>query len=76
MQDLMGIVHIKLQSCKVYTFHILLSFQKNHQQLVVNSHLEDARFIVYEDEREVIATNVSTCGLQRQSNKGKLSSLD
>jgi len=24
--------------------------------------LEDAHFIVYEDEREVIATNVSTCG--------------
>jgi len=36
--------------------------------------LEDARFTVYEDEREVIATNVSTCGLQRQSNKGKASS--
>ena len=31
--------------------------------------LEDARFIVYEDEREVIATYVSTCGLQRQSHK-------
>ena len=36
--------------------------------------LEDARCTVYEDEREVIATNVSTCGLQRQSHKGKLSS--
>ena len=31
------------------------------------------RFIVYEDEREVITTNVSTRGLQRQS-KGKLNS--
>ena len=30
--------------------------------------------IVYEEEREVIATYVSTCGLQRQSHKGKLSS--
>ena len=30
--------------------------------------------VVYEDEREVIATNVSTCGLQKQSNKAKLSS--
>ena len=28
---------------------------------------------VYEDEREVIATYVSTCGLQRQSHEGKLS---
>jgi hypothetical protein len=37
-------------------------------------YLEDARFIVIEDEREVIATNVSTCSLQRQSHKGKLSS--
>jgi hypothetical protein len=37
--------------------------------------LEDARCTVYEDEREVIATNVSTCGLQRQSHKGKLSSI-
>jgi len=36
--------------------------------------LEDARFKVYEDEREVIETYVSTCGLQRQSHKGKLSS--
>ena len=36
--------------------------------------LEDARFIVYEGEREAIATYVSTCGLQRQSHKGKLSS--
>jgi len=36
--------------------------------------LGDARFTVYEDEREVIVTNVSTCCLQRQSNKGKLSS--
>jgi len=36
--------------------------------------LEDACFIVYEDEREVIATYVSTCGLQRQSHKGKLNS--
>ena len=26
--------------------------------------LEDACFIVYEDEKEVIATNVSVCGLQ------------
>ena len=31
-------------------------------------------FTVYEDERETIRTNVSECGLQRQSNKGKLSS--
>ena len=30
--------------------------------------------MIYDDEREVIATNVSTCGLQRQSNKGKLRS--
>ena len=29
---------------------------------------------IYDDEREVIATYVSTCGLQRQSHKGKLSS--
>ena len=36
--------------------------------------LEDARFIVYEDKREMIITYVSTCGLQRQSHKGKLSS--
>ena len=31
-------------------------------------------FMVYEDERVVIATNVSACGLQMQSHKGKLSS--
>ena len=37
-------------------------------------HLEDARFIVCEDEREVIVTYVSTCSLQRQSHKGKLNS--
>ena len=36
--------------------------------------LEDARFTVYEDERETIATFVSVYGLQGQSNKGKLSS--
>ena len=30
--------------------------------------LEDARFTVYEDEREVNIAYVSTCGLQRQSN--------
>jgi len=36
--------------------------------------LEGVRFTVYEDEREVIATNVSTCGLQKQSHKDKLSS--
>ena len=36
--------------------------------------LEDSRFTVYEDEKEVIATNVSTCSLQMQSHKGKLSS--
>ena len=29
---------------------------------------------VYEDEREKIVTSVSTFDLQRQSNKGKLSS--
>ena len=33
--------------------------------------LEDARFTVYENEREVIATYVSTYGLQKHSNKGK-----
>jgi len=37
--------------------------------------LEDARFIVYEDEREVIATDVSTCDLQKQSHKCKQSSI-
>jgi len=36
--------------------------------------LEDARFTVYEDKRKVIATNVSTCGLQKQSHKSKLRS--
>jgi len=36
--------------------------------------LEDARYTVYEDEREMIVTYVSTCRLQSQSNKGKLSS--
>jgi len=39
--------------------------------------LEDARFMVYEDEREVNATNVSTCELQWQSNEadeGQMSS--
>ena len=36
--------------------------------------LEDARFTVYENEREVIATYVSTYGLQRQSSKGIVSS--
>ena len=37
--------------------------------------LEDARFRVYKDEKEVIATiNVSACGLQKQSHKGKLRS--
>ena len=36
--------------------------------------LEDARYTVYGDEREMIVTYVSTCGLQSQSNKGKLSS--
>jgi len=44
---------------------------------VLQRGLEDARFIVYEDEKEMIATNVSTCGLQgnriRQT-KFKLSS--
>ena len=29
-------------------------------------------FIVYDDEREMILTCVSTCGLQKQSNKGKV----
>ena len=33
-----------------------------------------ARHTIYEHEREVIATNVSIRGLQRQSHKGKLSS--
>jgi len=42
--------------------------------LAVCSPLEDARLVVYEDEREVIATYVSTYGLQRQSHKGKQSS--
>ena len=36
-------------------------------------HLEDARFIVYEDKREEIATYVSAYDMQRQSYKGKLS---
>ena len=36
--------------------------------------LEDACFTVYEDKRKVIATNVSTCGLQKQSHKSKLRS--
>jgi len=35
--------------------------------------LEDASLAVYKDEREVIATSVSTRGLQ-QAHKGKLSS--
>jgi len=35
--------------------------------------LEDKRFTVYEDEREVIATYVSTSDLQRQSHKDKVS---
>ena len=30
--------------------------------------------IYYDDEREVIATNVNACGLQMQSHKDKLSS--
>jgi len=36
--------------------------------------LEDARFIVYEGEREMKVISVSTCGLQGQLNKDKLSS--
>ena len=36
--------------------------------------LEGARFTGYEDKREMVQTSVSTCGLQRQSNKGKLRS--
>jgi len=36
--------------------------------------LEDARFTVYEEDREEKVTYVSTCGLQKQSNKGKQSS--
>jgi len=36
--------------------------------------LEDARLRFYKDEKEVIATNVSTCSLQKQSHKGKLRS--
>ena len=31
-------------------------------------------FRFYKDEKEVNATNVSTCGLQKQSHKGKLRS--
>jgi len=36
--------------------------------------LEDARFTVYEEEREMIAIYVSTCGLQNQSNRGNVRS--
>jgi len=32
-----------------------------------------ARVLEDKDEREAIATNISTCGLQRQSHKGRLS---
>ena len=42
--------------------------------ILFHAALEDAHFIVYEDEREVIATNVSTCGFQSQSNKSKVRS--
>ena len=38
--------------------------------------LEDARYRDYEDEREDIVTYVSTCGLQRKSNKDKLGSYE
>ena len=37
-----------------------------------SSLLYDARFTIYEDEREMIITSVSTCGLQRQSNEGEM----
>ena len=36
--------------------------------------LEDARFIVYEGDREMKVISVSTCGIQWQLNKDKLSS--
>ena len=42
------------------------TYQTKHYYLL--GPLEDARFTVYEDEREMIVTYVSTCGLQRQSN--------
>ena len=43
--------------------------------VMAHTGLEDARFTVYEDEREMIAsTYVSTCDLQKQSNRGNLSS--
>ena len=38
--------------------------------------LEDVRYWDYEDEREEIVTYVSACGLQRNSNKDKLSSYE
>jgi len=38
----------------------------------LNFSLEDARYRDNEDEREEIVTYVSTCGLQRKSNKDKI----
>jgi len=52
--------------------YYLICLSYSRQSMCYN--LEDARFTVYEDEREGIITYVSTSGLQRQSNKGKLSS--
>jgi len=43
---------------------------------IVGRYLEDARFIVYEDEREMMVTQVSAYGLQRQSNIGTPSSIE
>lgn len=41
--------------------------------LVIFVHrLKDKRFTVYEDERDANVTYVSICGLQSQSNNGKM----
>ena len=54
---------------------LLIHFVMPHNILGLQTlMLEDARFIFYEDERERIATSVSTYDMQRQSKEDKLSS--
>ena len=53
---------------------MILQNKSTHLSMTIIAKSWKTRCIVYGDERERIATSVSTCGLQRQSKEDKLSS--